>query len=161
MFYNLASNNASYFEENINVLITLCSFFRHDFKPSTSVINYIHMHAHKYVMEPFIHQFAAYQANGPHIINRMFFGGCVYKPFLHICNFVKSHVVTKDYTYDDHERAMVQQGHYPAGGSIRDWHYLLQQHYSMPKIFEFDFGPRKNMMVYRQKEAPEVDLYKT
>ena len=67
---------------------------------------------------------------------------------LYLCNVLKTKIVTKDYSYDDHERSMVQQGHYPGGGSIRDWHYLYQQHYSMPKLFEFDFGPKKNEMVY-------------
>lgn len=57
MFYNLASNNASYFEDNINVLITLCSFYRHNF---VAPINVFHMHAHKYIMEPFMHQFKLY-----------------------------------------------------------------------------------------------------
>ena len=104
MFYNLASDNATYFEDNINVLITLCSFFRHNFK---APINLFHLHAHKWIMEPFMHQFKWYQANGPHLVNRAMFTGCTYKPLLYFCNFLKTHVVTTDYTYDDHERAMV------------------------------------------------------
>jgi len=60
MFYNLASNNATYFEENINVLITLCSFFRTNFDYRKSIINVIHIHVHKWVMEPFMHQFKSY-----------------------------------------------------------------------------------------------------
>ena len=45
---------------------------------------------------------------------------------MYLCNYFKYHTVTSDDSYDDYERAMVQQGHYPGGSSIRDWHYLYQ-----------------------------------
>ena len=124
MFYNLAGNNATYFEDRIDVIIALCPFW---VQGELIFLNKM-MGLWSWYIEPLFNPtFKFYRMNPYDNLHHWVVGyGCAYYPLKYICDIVVTNMATATNEFTNTERERVFFGHYPSGSSVRCWqHFIL------------------------------------